>query len=126
MSFQLTAEQKELRDSVRGFLSEELSSEYLRKRIRDEHSTDIGLWKKLCDLGLFTYFAELPAEGGGSFSDLAMLAYEAGRSLLPETAVDAIFAGAYMKRLITAKSESSAVLAALDPSRERIATRSTA
>ena len=87
MSFALSAEQIELRDSLRRFLSETITTDYLRQRFESPQATDPTLWNKLSEFGLLEMFSERDAS---SVRDLVMVAQEAGRVLLPENIVDTI------------------------------------
>jgi len=98
MSYLLTSEQKELKDSMRTFLTEQLTSTYLRSRIAEKRASDPELWGKLLEFGFFPYFAGVDPEATGQFRELAILAHEAGRALLTENLIDNLFAGPYALR----------------------------
>ena len=87
MSFALSPEQIELRDSLRRFLADTITPEYLRQRFEGTQVSDAQLWGKLCEFGLLDLFSD---SQNCSTRDLAMVAHEAGRVLLPENIVDTI------------------------------------
>lgn len=83
MRFQLTADQRALRDVVRGLLARRFGSEALRTAV-DTPRLDRALWRELGDVGFFAL--RLPEADGGVGLGLpeAVLAFEeAGRALLP-------------------------------------------
>ncbi|MDZ4786896.1 MAG: acyl-CoA dehydrogenase family protein [bacterium] len=96
MSIPFTAEQAELQDTLRKFFEESVPSSYLRKRYGDSSVSDPKLWGSLIELGLLLSFAK--EEHGGvamGFRELGILAFEAGRSLLPEPILDTAFFGSF-------------------------------
>lgn len=93
MSFLPSSEQIELRDSLRRFLSETVTSDYLRQRFEAPVATDPLLWSKLIEFGLLELFLD---ETACSARNLAMVALECGRVLLPESLVDTV---AIMRKL---------------------------
>lgn len=97
MSIPFTPEQIELADTLRRFLSEKLTSSYIRKRIESDEPTDPKLWNELLELGLLSAFATENAGGSGlGFRELGILAEESGRALLTEPILDFAFAGSYL------------------------------
>lgn len=89
MSFILLGEQIELRDSLRRFLSETVTTEYLRQRFESPIASDATLWSKLVEFGLIELFAD---ETVNCSRNLAMVAQECGRVLLPESLIDTVVA----------------------------------
>lgn len=95
---QISQDQAELKDLARRFFSQKVTSEYLRERLRTGTRHDPEFVKQLADLGLDEGF------GGDSpvfsFVELALVAEEAGRVLLPEPVIERLF-GAHLvfKRL---------------------------
>lgn len=96
MSFQLSPEQAEFKESLRRFLTAELSSKYLRQRIASDSSHDQTLLKKIAELGLFSFFSAQDEEVGGAFETLALISGEMGRALCPEALLESIFSGPYL------------------------------
>jgi alkylation response protein AidB-like acyl-CoA dehydrogenase len=90
---QISQDQAELKDLVRRFLSEKVTSEYVRERIRSGTRHDPEFLKGLGELGLDEGFAGDPPLF--SFVELALVAEEAGRVVLPEPLVERLF-GAYL------------------------------
>ena len=87
MSFALSSEQIELRDSLRRFLGATISTEYLRSRFETTQASDPAVWAKLCEFGFLELFSDRKSS---SVRDLVMTAQEAGRVLLPENIIDTI------------------------------------
>lgn len=98
MSIKYSQEKIEFQDSLRSFFSERLTSEYLRDRIAAKKS-DSSLLTAIGDLGLAEYFAELPKNELG-IHDLALIALESGRALLPEDLTTHILLGPVLKRIL--------------------------
>lgn len=115
MSFKLTSEQQEFQDSLRSFLSENVTSEYLRKRIESKTSSDPNLWGKLSrDLGLHAYFATDDESMKPGFVELSIIAHECGYSLLPEPLLESLIAGPYLLTSIVPRSTREALAAIVD------------
>ncbi|MGW0943925.1 acyl-CoA dehydrogenase family protein [Streptomyces sp. NPDC002623] len=84
MRFQLTDDQRALRDGVRGLLARRFDREALRAAVDRPGSLDRALWRELGAAGFFAL--RLPEADGGVGLGLpeAVLAFEeAGRALLP-------------------------------------------
>ncbi|MGE0388388.1 MAG: acyl-CoA dehydrogenase family protein [Gammaproteobacteria bacterium] len=84
MNFDFTDEQKQLRDSVRGYLDESCPSGAVRAVVAAAEGYDRTLWKGLADLGLAG--AAIPEEFGGvggGHLELCVIAEELGRCLAP-------------------------------------------
>lgn len=79
MAFEFTQEQETLKDMLRAFFLEKCSAEIRRARI--ENSQSFPLWRDLEALGLTEALTEDPESG---FGELAILAFEIGRALVPE------------------------------------------
>ncbi len=97
---QISQDQAELKDVVRRFLSEKVPSEYIRERIRSGTRHDQEFVKGLGELGLDEGFAATPALF--AFVELALVAEEAGRVLLPEPLVERLFGAYVVPRLLPA------------------------
>lgn len=92
-----TSEQKQLEETLEGFLKDTLSSEYLRKCIESPGGLpDNVLWKTLLDLGLFEYFGSSQQDEKGSLIDLGIIANLSGKYLLPLPLADYLYAGPYL------------------------------
>lgn len=96
MNFRASQEQLELKDLVRRFFDTEITSAYLRKRLDDAACSDPALWAKIIELGVFELAADNSADSGFGLRELAMLASEAGRAILPENLTAALFAGPHL------------------------------
>ncbi len=84
MRFQLTEDQRALRDGVRQLLERRFGGEALRAAVERPGRLDRGLWRELGEAGFFAL--RLPESQGGVGLGLpeAVLAFEeAGRALLP-------------------------------------------
>jgi alkylation response protein AidB-like acyl-CoA dehydrogenase len=102
---QITQDQVELKDLVRRFFAEKVTPEYLRGRLADATRHDPKLLEALGELGLDEGFG---ADGAPfSFVELALVAEEAGRVLLPEPLVERLFGSRLAPRLL-ASSDAAA------------------
>ncbi|MEV4235372.1 acyl-CoA dehydrogenase family protein [Nocardia sp. NPDC049737] len=85
MAFSFTAEQEELRATVRRFLADKSPSAAVRHWMETEPGHDLALWKQMAEqLGL--HGLALPEEYGGSGGgpvELGIVLEEMGRALLP-------------------------------------------
>ena len=96
MSIKLSSEQQQFRDSVRRFLTDRITSTYLRNPIERSKQDDAVLWNDLMELGLSVGFAHEACEGLGlGMHELGLLAFEAGRVLLPQNVLEQAFWGSY-------------------------------
>jgi hypothetical protein len=94
----LTADQIEFQDLIRRFLADKLPSDYLRRRIDSGVRCDPTLIQALEELGIFDSFAgSSPAYG---VVELALLAEECGRSLMPEPLVERIICEHILERVL--------------------------
>ncbi|TRW79639.1 acyl-CoA dehydrogenase [Mycolicibacterium sp. 018/SC-01/001] len=84
-SFTATAEQEELRRSVRAFLTAKVDEAAVRRAIGTAEGHDLGVWRQMADqLGLHGLAVDEPYGGHGfTFADLAVALEEMGRVLLP-------------------------------------------
>jgi hypothetical protein len=89
MSLPFSSDQTELADTIRRFLNERVTSDYLRKR--PAGVSDTSLFKDLTDLGLLTSFLPEKHGGGFGFRELGLFAVESGRGLLPEPVLEMAF-----------------------------------
>jgi alkylation response protein AidB-like acyl-CoA dehydrogenase len=84
MNFELEEEQIMLKTSAREFLDKECPKKYVRAMIDDEKGYSLELWKKMAGLGWQGLaFPEQYGGMGSTFLDLAVLAEEMGRALVP-------------------------------------------
>jgi len=92
MDFSLDNEQRALRDSVRGLLSETYNSiERRRVSTKAEPGWNETTWRRLADLGaLGLPFAEEDGGLGAGPVEVSIVAEEIGRSLAPEPYVEAV------------------------------------
>lgn len=95
---QFSLDQQEFRDLVRRFFAEHISSEYLRSRIAAKQRSDAGLLLTMKQLGLEEGFGG----DGAPFSvvELALLASESGRALMPEPIAERLLCQALLARLM--------------------------
>ncbi|NNN37792.1 acyl-CoA dehydrogenase family protein, partial [Streptomyces sp. S3(2020)] len=84
MRFQLTDDQKALRDGVRGLLARRFDREALRAAVDQPGRLDRALWRELGEAGFFALRVAEDDGGVGLGLPEAVLAFEeAGRVLLP-------------------------------------------
>ncbi len=84
MNFELAEEQVMLKNSAREFLEKECPKKHVRAMMDDERGCSPELWKKMAGLGW--QGLAVPEHYGGmgsTFLDLAVLAEEMGRALVP-------------------------------------------
>jgi alkylation response protein AidB-like acyl-CoA dehydrogenase len=84
MDFSLSSDQELIRDSAKRFVENECSKEMVRELSHSEKGYDLGMWRKMADLGWMGL--ALPEEFGGvggGMIDLALVLEEMGRGLLP-------------------------------------------
>ena len=118
MNFDFNEEQYQLRDSVRGFLTDRWGVRRARASIG---KFDRPLWTGLCDLGLQTLL--VPAEHGGSglgLIDLVLVLEEFGSAMVPATMADTQLESDVIGRY-GSESQRSACLPAIAAGEMRIA-----
>ncbi|KKD07021.1 acyl-CoA dehydrogenase family protein [Streptomyces sp. WM6386] len=84
MRFQLTDDQRALRDGVRGLLARRFDREALWAAVGSPGRLDRALWRELGEAGFFAL--RVPEDGGGvglGLSEAVLAFEEAGRVLLP-------------------------------------------
>ena len=84
MDYDLSKEQKMLKDESHNFLSKECDSEFVRTMIADDMGYDPEMWHKMAELGWTGLL--IPEDYGGlfeSFLDMIVLLYEVGYACLP-------------------------------------------
>ncbi|GAA3488876.1 acyl-CoA dehydrogenase family protein [Streptomyces cremeus] len=89
MDFQLTADQRALRQGLRALLARRFDRTALRAAVDAGGGVDRGLWRALGDAGFFAL--RLPEAAGGvglGLPEAVLLFEEAGRALLPGPLVD--------------------------------------
>lgn len=106
MAFKLNDDQIALRDALRDFITERVTSEYRRSRAAGEVESDLELWNGFRRLGLFELFAP-DSEAG--VAELAIVAHELGRGVVPESLADALVAGPYLLHHILAAEEATKI-----------------
>src|SRR5690349_2128337 len=92
MTFKLTEEQSALKETISRSFSEASTSEYVRRVVNKEHGGQ-SLWPLMKELGLFEYFSDAQ---GSSFVELAIIAHESGKTLLPIDIAGALFFGPFL------------------------------
>lgn len=96
-SIKLSAEQLEFAETLAQFFKDKITSDYLRKRIESGLTAKDTSWSSICELGLAQAFSSESNGGMGlGFKDLALLAYQSGKVLLPENLLTSIYAGPYL------------------------------
>lgn len=114
MSIRLTTEQLELQSSFRKFLNTEWGQGQRRTHIEAGHPAGDRCWQQLTDFGVFALFSgEFDVDAPG-LRELAVLAHEAGKGLVPEAFVETVFAAGYL--LALAKEDISSLRSAFDSS----------
>jgi len=84
MDYDLSKEQKMLKDESHNFLSKECDSEFVRTMIADDRGYDQEMWQKMAELGWTGLL--IPEDYGGyfvSFLDMIVLLYEMGYVCMP-------------------------------------------
>lgn len=97
MSIDLSATETEFQAILHRFLSERVTSEYLRTRIAST-DFDTAFWNDLVDLGIFEVFSDIDNEL--STSECMLLVQEFGKFLVPEAVSEQLVAGAFLSRSI--------------------------
>ncbi|WP_316769354.1 acyl-CoA dehydrogenase family protein [Streptomyces sasae] len=95
MRFQLTEDQRSLRDGMRGLLARRFDGEALRAAVGTPGALDRGLWRELGAAGFFAL--RLPEADGGvglGLPEAVLVFEEAGRALLTGPLVATHLAGA--------------------------------
>lgn len=94
----LTTDQNEFQDLLKRVFSERISSAYLRERVNIELRDDPALEKAIRELGVWDAFSgEQPACG---VVELALLAEECGRALVPDALVERVIAESLLESLL--------------------------
>lgn len=91
MDFTFSEDQLLFRDSVRDFLTNEVTTESIRQRWETDSGRSATCWQSLAELGLTAML--VPEENGGlgmDEIDFVLLAQECGRAALPEALVDSV------------------------------------
>jgi acyl-CoA dehydrogenase len=97
-SMKLNADQIEFQDLIRKFLADKVTSDYLRRRIESGVSLDPALLKAVDELGVFDSFSgQSPTY---STIELALLAEECGRVLMPEPVLEKIVTEKFLENLL--------------------------
>ncbi len=98
MQFDLSDDQRLLRESTRSFLAAEAPLEKTRRAMEDDpRGIEAGLWHKLAEMGFLGLLLP-PAVGGQGLGavELAVVLEEAGRVCLPGPLLDVIVAAAVL------------------------------
>jgi len=94
----LTTDQNEFQDLLKRFFSERITSEYLRERMSKSLRDDAALEQAVRELGVWdTFSGEQPACG---VVELALLAEECGRALVPDALVERVIAESLLESLL--------------------------
>ncbi|RMD87293.1 MAG: acyl-CoA dehydrogenase [Candidatus Dadabacteria bacterium] len=100
-----TDEQIELRDTLSKLFQNEVTEDYLKERIEQDISSDEKLRTKIASLGIFAGFATEDLDGFGLGTvELSLIAFEAGKVLLPENLIFNLLAGPYLCSRLFEKS----------------------
>jgi len=94
MNYDLSQEQKIMKDAAHNFLLKECPSTFVRQMAEDEKGYTSGIWRKMAELGwMGLVFPERYGGAEGSFLDLAVLLYEMGYACLPGPFLTTIILG---------------------------------
>ena len=94
----LTTDQNEFQDLLKRFFSERITSEYLRERINKGLLYDPAFEQAIRELGVWdTFSGEQPACG---VVELALLAEECGRALVPDSLVERVVAESLLESIL--------------------------
>ncbi len=94
MDFDFTAEQKQLKETARRFLTDKCSSKAVRVILDGPEPYDKALWKELASMGFLG--TAIPEEYGGlglGYLELCVIAEELGRVVAPVPLNDAVTEG---------------------------------
>ena len=84
MNYELTEEQRIIKEAAHRFLAEACSTDFVREMAEDEKGFTTELWKKMADLGWMGLpFPEAYGGAGMSFFDLAIILTEMGYFCVP-------------------------------------------
>ena len=84
MDFNLSEEQKILKDTARSFLANECSSDFVREMEQDQRGYTPDLWRKMAELGWMALVLPEEYNGlGASILDVVLMMEEMGRVCLP-------------------------------------------
>ena len=84
MDFEFSAEQEQLRESVRRFLGEQAPMAYVRSMLDDPVGTTPEVWKGLAELGVTGLLVPEPDGGAGrGMTDMGVVLEELGRAAHP-------------------------------------------
>jgi alkylation response protein AidB-like acyl-CoA dehydrogenase len=92
MNFEFSADQQQLRDSARRFLTEKCPTTAVRAILEGPEPFDRALWKGLAEMGLLG--AAIPEEYGGAglgYLELCVIAEELGRAIAPVPMASSIY-----------------------------------
>jgi alkylation response protein AidB-like acyl-CoA dehydrogenase len=101
----LSSDQVELKNLLRRFFQEQVTSIYLRERIAKGTRRDEVLHEKLQGLGILDGFKEEPPLF--SVTELGVLAHECGHALVPEPVIEQVIAEAIVPRLLSSEQRSA-------------------
>jgi alkylation response protein AidB-like acyl-CoA dehydrogenase len=94
MDFELSPEQKMLRDTVRSFVKQKSPVDRFRKLRDARKSWDPSVWRHMGELGWLSLpFPEAVGGFGGDFVDVAVLLEGLGRALVPEPFIPSVVLG---------------------------------
>ena len=95
----LTTDQSSLQTSIREFFAAESDLGYVRKRIGVK-AADVALWQKLVALGVPALWE---ADSAAGVRSLTLVAFEAGRALVPLGLSEALLFGPLLETLVSAE-----------------------
>ena len=94
MNFELTSEQKLLRDTVRTFCKQKSPVDRFRKLREEKRGWDPEIWAHMGELGWLSVPLPESAGGfGGDFVDVAIIHEGFGKTLVPEPYVPSVVLG---------------------------------
>jgi alkylation response protein AidB-like acyl-CoA dehydrogenase len=97
----LSSEQVDLVDLIRRFLLEHVTSDYLKSRVSSGQRCDRSLREALGELGLYELFGDISPQCG--VIELALVAEECGRFLVPDATIESVLVGSLLESLLSAE-----------------------
>ncbi|MEZ4440733.1 MAG: acyl-CoA dehydrogenase family protein [Polyangiaceae bacterium] len=111
MNFELTEDQKMIRQSVKDFVKKELPLERMRKMREDELGMSRQVWKQMGELGwLGIAYPEALGGFGGRFVDASLVLEQLGRALVHEPYLESTVAAGRVVLELGSEAQKSEIL----------------